>query len=309
VTQNPIPERDSVDVLVVGEALIDIIESRGELSEHVGGSPANVALGLGRLGVNTTLLTSLGRDPRGFRIANRLRSAGVSLRPESWGVEPTSTAHARLGADGAATYNFNISWALPDDVAVPETRVVHIGSIGAFLRPGAQRVIELLRALPDEVVVSFDPNIRAEVIGDRSDAIATFDVLVALSDCLKLSDEDAEWIFPGLSHAEVLQELAAADVSFSALTRGSAGAMLRNARSIVEVPSLPVSKVDTVGAGDTFMASLIHSSLDIELGDASADVLEQVGRRAATASAITVSRPGADLPTEAEVDAALRDLR
>lgn len=298
-------EHDWVDVLVVGEAMIDIIGSKGELREHVGGSPANVALALGRLDVKTTLLTSIGRDSRGLRIAERLRSAGVSVRPESWRAEQTSTAHAQLRADGSASYEFNINWSLPDNVAVPATRVVHVGSIGAFLQPGATQVIELLRALPDSATVSFDPNIRAQVLGKREDVMETFRNIVAVADIVKLSDEDAEFLFPGVRSEDILCQLAAAGVGFAAITFGTDGAVLSNAMATVRVPSSPVSAVDTVGAGDTFMASLIQDSLADHLGSASARELEIVGLNATIASAITVSRKGAEPPTTLEVQAML----
>ena len=77
------PQRESADVVVIGEALIDVVTTSGGTVEHPGGSPANVAYGLGRLGVRTSLLTSIGDDERGAAIANHLASAGVSLLPGS----------------------------------------------------------------------------------------------------------------------------------------------------------------------------------------------------------------------------------
>ncbi|MFP3421906.1 PfkB family carbohydrate kinase, partial [Bacillus sp. SIMBA_161] len=85
--------------LVIGEALIDIVEASGGASEHVGGSPANVALGLGRRGVDVTLLTQFGADPRGEAIESHLSESRVRTLVER--SEATSTARARIQADGS----------------------------------------------------------------------------------------------------------------------------------------------------------------------------------------------------------------
>src|SRR5690349_4438542 len=98
------PRADPPRVLVAGEALIDVIHLGGSTREHPGGSPANVALGLARLGVATSFLTALARDARGTAIAERLEAAGVALLPESWSLPTTSSAAATIGPDGSATY-------------------------------------------------------------------------------------------------------------------------------------------------------------------------------------------------------------
>jgi fructokinase len=104
------PARHFLDVVVVGEALIDVVTSPGGTSEHPGGSPANVAYGLGRLGINTGLLTAIGDDERGAAIDRHLRSAGVTILPGSYSRGRTASATATLAADGSASYDFDISW-------------------------------------------------------------------------------------------------------------------------------------------------------------------------------------------------------
>ena len=105
----------TLDVMVVGEALIDVVTTSHDKVEHPGGSPANVAYGLGRLGVTTGLLTAIAPDARGTSIENHLRSAGVILLPGSKSLTRTASATATLGPDGSAQYDFDISWDLATD--------------------------------------------------------------------------------------------------------------------------------------------------------------------------------------------------
>lgn len=293
-------------VLVIGEALIDIVETADGSRELVGGSPANVAVGLARLGHLTALQTRIGRDPRGARIAEHIASAGAALTPQSWGDAATSTARARLGADGSASYLFDIDWRMPapdlDGIAL-----VHSGSIALFLEPGGAVVLETLRhAARSGALVSLDPNIRPALVGDRDAALARFGDAVRAADLVKLSDEDAAWLYPGRRPEEVLADIAAHGPRLVVMTRGSAGAMALGPDGILEAPAWPVDVADTIGAGDAYMASLVASALDDPMLFTSEAAVERAMRRAAVAAGITVSRVGANPPTRAEVDAALR---
>lgn len=296
-------ELDGVDVLVVGEALADIVHSIDGEQEHPGGSPANVALGLGRLGATSALLSDLGRDPRGTRIAEHLERSAVRVLAESFADAPTSTATALIGANGAATYKFDVRWALRSAAMPVSARLVHTGSIAMFLEPGATAVATLLRSRPPGVLVSLDPNIRPAIIGDPDAARAVFESFVAFADVVKLSDEDAAWLYPDEAVESVLGRLLDAGVALAAVTRGAAGALLATRMHAVNVPALPVDVRDTVGAGDSFMAALLVGLLRApgpiaELGVAD---LERLGAYAAAAAAVTVGRVGADLPDEAAV--------
>ncbi len=102
--------------LVIGEALIDIVERDGRvLGEHVGGSPLNVAVGLGRLGRDVDFLTHIGDDERGRRIVDYVEASGVRLVAGSTTAARTPTALARLDENGAADYVFDIEWRIGGD--------------------------------------------------------------------------------------------------------------------------------------------------------------------------------------------------
>lgn len=296
--------RSGERVLVAGEALIDLIHVGDTVAEHPGGSPANVALGLARLGTPVSILTALGRDRRGARIASWLTAEGVQILPESWTLAATSHADARIGQDGSAEYRFDIEWRLATDVRLPEVRHLHIGSISAFLDPGADQIERLVHSMPAHVTVSFDPNIRRDLVGDPVAARERFHRLAARADLVKLSDEDAEFLYPGSSPEAVAAAIAGRG-GLVALTRGTGGSLLAVGRSLVRIEPIPATVADTVGAGDSYMAALVHRLLEAGhpgLQPRSDDELREAGSFAARAAAITVSRYGAQPPTAAELE-------
>lgn len=282
----------STRVLVIGEALVDVIDGTPPI-EHVGGSPANVALGLGRRGVPVSLLTQVGTDRRGRTIVSHLKRSGVRvLSPPT--ATHTSTAAARIRPDGQADYAFDVRWETFEVPAeIPE--LVHTGSIAAFLEPGAASVRAVFeRAQGAEI--TFDPNIRPALLGPHAAAVDAFTATARLSTVVKLSDQDARWLYPGAATEEVVDALLSLGPRLVALTLGDAGAVLASHTARVRVDAERVDTIDTIGAGDTFMASLIHSALGSGSAGLGAAHLERIGTDAAHAAAITVSRPGADLP-------------
>ena len=297
------------DLLVVGEALVDVLSTPAGRQEHPGGSPLNVAIGLARLGASVTLATQLGTDARGRSIARHLRDSGVRLaRGAVDESRPTSSATATIGADGSATYEFDIDW---DITGLPSAgfEAVHTGSIGALLAPGAEAVAACVENSGDGVLRSFDPNIRPSVLGGRDEVLPLVERLARSSTVVKMSDEDARWLHPELDPLAVSSHYARLGVQIVVVTLGAEGSLLRVGDDTAAIPSQTVSVVDTVGAGDSFMAGLLFaltSSVGVTrvvgrtaaLGD-----IAQAARFAAACAAITVSRPGADLPRKDEVRA------
>lgn len=295
------------NVVVIGEALVDVVEGSAGNSEHPGGSPLNVAIGLGRLGVPVSLATSIGDDDRGADITRRLIAAGVDMLPGSVTRTSTSTATARLDESGAASYSFDIHWSLSSHLAIPRARLLHTGSIAAFLEPGATRVAAALVAARGQSIVTFDPNIRPSLLGDPRETRMAFERLVRSCDVVKLSDEDAEWLYPNRSFDAVLDGILALGPSLAVMTCGAAGSVLSTSTGRVRIEGVPVQVVDTIGAGDSFMSALIYKVLNPALDPASpgplwkgsaltAFDLESIGNFAASCAAVTVSRAGAEPP-------------
>jgi len=305
--------------LVIGEALVDIVRGpQGQaLGRHPGGSSANVALGLARLGHRAELLTWLGEDADGRLVLEHLAGSGVGLVPGSTGAPRTSTATAHLDAAGVATYDFDFDPTVPsvDLHALAGHEgfdVVHTGSIAAVLPPGAFVVEALLSRTRHRATVSFDPNARPGLMGDPDVALAKVLAYVGICDVVKVSDQDLAWLRPGVDPLDVAGSWLMRGVSVVVVTRGEGGADAVTAGGHVHVDSPPIQVVDTVGAGDSFMSGLLdglaHNGL---LGAAVRDALRAVDAstvtsvltHAARIASITCSRPGADPPWSADLAA------
>ena len=293
----------------MGEALVDVIVRDGAETPHVGGSPLNVAIGLARLGVDTVFHSQFGDDGPGLSIAAHLAESGVGTTPTTVTSSPTSIARAVIGADGAARYEFDIRWdPSAPDVPLGDFSVVHTGSIATALRPGAETVLLLLESAKLRSVITFDPNIRPALMGDHAEAVARVERFVALSDVVKASDEDLEWLYPGTELDEVLASWRALGPALVVATRGASGSLSLAGDEVVEVPSRAVDVADTVGSGDSFMAGLIAALAARGLCD-SPQRLRSIRRDeqveavefATRCAAITTSRAGANPPLLAEL--------
>lgn len=301
-------EGNTADVLVIGEALVDLIAGPGGPHEAFGGSPANTALALGRLGHRVTLATAIGRDRRGDGLRAWLAGSGVSV--ESTDAARTATAEAVLAPDGSAAYTFAIDWDV-DLSGVAPAPLVHTGSIAAVLEPGADAVERYLREAQTASTVSIDPNIRPSLVG--SGGRVRIERLLALADVIKLSDDDLAWLAPGSSPRSAASRWLDAGAALVVVTRGARGALAFSHGARVACAAHRVDVVDTVAAGDTFTAALldglaaeglIGAQRRTALREIGVDALERVLSRAAVASAVTVGRRGANPPTREELAAA-----
>jgi fructokinase len=298
-------------VLVVGESLVDIVQTQsGNLHEYAGGSAANVAVALARLGRPTRLATSFARDHHGDLVARHLERAGVELACDPGALPRTSTARATIGTAGAAEYTFDIAWRLLPVAADPPPLVAHTCSLGAVLLPGADDVLALLRRLRDRATITYDINARPAVTGTGPDLVERVGRMVAVADLVKASDEDLEALYPDREHAVAASSLLDLGPAAVVVTRGAAGALWVDRAGLVEVASRPVEVADTIGAGDTFGAGLLDAlwergRLGAEgreaLGALPRDEVVEVLEHAAGAAAVTVSRPGADPPYRHEL--------
>lgn len=302
--------------LVIGEALIDAVRHPdGSRAEHPGGSPANVALGLGRLGREVDLLTWLGHDAEGDAVRRHLEASHVRVLDGDRSATRTPVATAHLDADGVATYEFDLEWDLPTswDEPAGDPVVVHTGSIAAVLQPGGARVAQEVSRRQATSTVTYDPNLRPALMGSPAHAQPYVDALVALADVVKVSDEDLAWLHPGVAPAEIAEQWSRSGPALVVVTHGGEGAFASTsagARITVAAPKVQVA--DTVGAGDSFMGGLIDGLWSAgllgagrrqALHDVDAATVERVLERCARIAAITVSRPGANPPTSAELDA------
>jgi fructokinase len=295
--------------LVIGESLIDIVGT----DEHVGGSPLNVAVGLGRLGRDVDFLTRIGDDPYGRRITEYANAAGVQLVSGSRSADRTAIARATVAEDGSADYEFDLDWQLAGTPPVAPPLLVHTGSIAAVQEPGCLAVAALVDAYHLSATVSFDPNVRPSLIADRELARQRIGHLVERSDIVKVSEEDLHWLDPDRSPEQIARTWLALGPALVVLTMADQGAMAVCAAGEARVPTRAVQVVDTVGAGDSFMVGLLDSLWGLgllgaqrraELAGIDIDALTAVLEAGSATAALTVGRAGADLPDRAALAAA-----
>jgi fructokinase len=310
-------------VAVAGEVLTDFVPGGGDALFRAapGGSPGNVAIGLARLGVRTRMLARFSGDLLGRRLRAHLDANGVDLSHAVPAVEPSSMAIVAVREDGSAEYDFRLEgaadWQWTDAelvTALDGADALCLGSLATVLEPGAEVLRRLAAKRRSDATVVYDPNLRPEVTGVTDQVFAVVEELVALADVVKVSEEDLAALRPGRPVQDVARDWLSRGPRLVVVTRGAAGvvALCRSCGS-VERPARPVEVVDTVGAGDSFQAALVHGlgRLGLLGADTSAawrgldaDRLADVLDRAATAAAITCSRRGADPPTGAELQAA-----
>ncbi|WP_369213227.1 carbohydrate kinase family protein [Streptomyces flavofungini] len=306
-------------IVVAGEALIDLVPQEAgrapggravlpDLAPRLGGGPYNTAVALGRLGSPVAFCSRVSRDAFGEALLDGLRAAGVGLSHVQRGPEPTALAVASIGKDGSAGYSFYVEGTADRLFTVPErlpdgVRAMSFGTCSLVLEPGASAYEELLRrAAADGVFTALDPNVRAVLIPDADAYRARFKSWLSSVTLLKLSQEDADWL--GGTPEEWLSCGPAAVV----VTRGGDGlALYTRDGAELTVPGERVDVVDTIGAGDTVNAALLHglAERDALSGDALAGLgtegWEAVLRYAARAAAITCSRAGAEPPYASEL--------
>lgn len=296
---------------IIGEALIDAVHSlNGQHQELPGGSPANVALTLARQGGQSSLLTWIADDERGNAIEQWLKESGVTLHPSSMGAAHTSVANAHLQADGSAQYEFEIEWDLTPVTIDPEFNVVHTGSIAATIEPGSHKVLELIKNAADHATITYDPNARPSLMGSPDLVRPLIEQYVALSDVVKVSDEDLGWLYPDQPFTQVAQKWSTSGPALTIVTKGGEGATCYTPNFTVEIVSPKVTVADTVGAGDSFMGTLIYElgergylgkSGRLGLHNIDRGTVEDVLTQCAKVAAITVSRAGANPPWRNEL--------
>lgn len=296
-------------VLVIGEALIDIVrETAGAHVEHVGGSPANVAVGLARLDHKVRLATAIGTDERGQRIAAHLRRHRVKLTKSSFTAHPTSTSQVTIDADGTARYEFDMTWDLTPVKVGKRTTHIHAGSLATVLEPGAARARAVMTDKHPTATLSYDPNIRPGVMGDLRAVRAGVEELLAIVDVVKASTDDVALLYPDREVEDVIDAWLGLGPTLVVVTRGSAGAVFRTrGGTLRSLPAHAQHVVDTVGAGDSFMAGLLSGLFSLgmlggpeareALGQASSEDVEPAVERGLATSAVTVGYAGAYAPS------------
>jgi fructokinase len=307
-------------VCVIGEALIDLVYQSAQGSSdaylaHPGGSPFNVAIGLARLGQHSQLLARLSGDAFGRQLRAHAERNGVDLSLAVAAPEPSTLAVVSLDADRNATYDFyrtgtaDWQWTEAELARIPaDADWVHTGSLASWIDPGAGQIQARLERLGTQTVISFDPNIRPALLADQAATVSRIEAVIALATVVKASAEDVAWLYPGENVESTLRRWRTLGPAVVVVTDGASGAhVVGSDDRPMHVPGRSVAVVDTVGAGDAFMAGLINALQRSELltgrGTPTGDELQPVVEQAILVAALTVATAGANPPTAAELEA------
>ncbi|MEO7352184.1 MAG: carbohydrate kinase [Marmoricola sp.] len=283
----------------------------GDSSETPGGSPLNVAVGLARLEVPTTLISQVGHDERGGLVVQHVTGSGAEIVAVPTSSGRTSVATAHLDESGAASYDFDLEWSLPRQ-ELPRCHALHVGSLGTLLQPGRDSVLDLVeQACARDGFVSFDANLRESFVEDRDRIRREVKELAARCTLVKLSDEDALVLDPATDPDDFARELLAGErTRVVLLTRGSEGGTAFTADDEISARPRQIEVVDTVGAGDAFMAATLAQLWDLDAFrhpgpglPSSQEELARLLRGAIEVAAITCERRGANPPRRPELPA------
>jgi fructokinase len=306
-------------IVIGGEALVDLVDDGGTPRSVAGGGPFNTAIAFGRLGVRVGFLGTISRDGDGQMLAQRLLDAGVDTSFVRWSDAPTPRAVVHHLGDGRNEYTFHLEGTSLADlrpnelpVLAGEAWAVYVGTLALAIDPPASAYEALVDREAGRRQIVLDPNVRPAIFGDVAVYRRRFERLGRLADIVKLSEDDAAWIYPGLRAEDVVGLILELGPRVVALTRGENGAIAGSNGAVVEIAGISVDVVDTVGAGDSFGAAFIAALVDEgafgpqAMRGADEGVLARAVSYAVAASAITCTRRGATPPSRKEIDAQLR---
>jgi fructokinase len=308
--------------VVCGETLIDLVQADVGTNDSFSstwlalsaGGPMNTAVALGKLGADTHFLGRLSRDAFGRQLRQHILEANVQLDLATESSQATSIAVVSLDEEGVASYTFhfndtaNFGWQIDDLPELSSDDWLHIASLSCVVSPGAEVLLDWMRDV--KAGVSYDINVRPTVITDPdaywSKVQPWLRAVGRRQGIVKASDEDIKFLAKaeagGAGKAGDPVELAGNwteqyGLGLAAITLGPGGGVaIEPGGSITRVPGFPTKVVDTVGAGDTFMAGFLDGYVNLQLG------LEASLERGAAAASIVCSRQGPQPPTSAEVD-------
>lgn len=302
-------------ILVCGEALFDMFatetSSGFSFEAHAAGSPFNVAVGISRLGAPSSLLTGVSKDFLGRKLVQRLEEEGVSTAHLHHLDAPTTTAYVSLADDRSATYAFYGEGAadrsLSTDIVVDPNGVegLHFGSYSFVTGSSGDLYLSLMRNAGTGRFISYDPNVRPTVEPDMDVWRRRLGEAAPHCDLIKMSDEDAGFLFPDTALPDICRRLLEAGARCVTITKGADGAVLFTKDFMAEAPTAASHVVDTVGAGDSFQAAFLASLY--RTGCLGRDGIDEPMLRRAlntglVAAAITCGRTGANLPNTEELD-------
>ena len=295
-------------ITVAGEALMDVlVGSSGAVRALPGGAPFNVARTIARLGGKCQFLGKLSDDAFGDQLRASLLQAGVILAVPETTSAPTTLAIARVNRRGSADYRFYLDGTaaatlLPGDVPpgiLESSATLVLGGLGIVIEPMASSLLELLARAPAELTVVLDPNSRPGAIRDLAGYRESLTAFLRRVDIVKVSVDDLMLMFPSTAPRDAARNLLALGPSAVLVTDGPAPVTVLTAQAERLVPVPAVDVVDTIGAGDAFVAAFLawwpaDSLARTDVSDL--DALEEATAAAVRVAVAACTVQGADLP-------------
>lgn len=326
----------SLLVTCLGESLIDFVPlnapdqdeallkgtTRTDFRMYAGGSIFNVAFGLARLGQHVAFAGKIAEDFFGHHLLRTLKIEGVDTRFVSTAKAQSTLAFVTVeeGEPAFSFYGEGTADTLLSADDIPETlyqetAILHVGSVSLLRGTTPAAVLTCVEHLKGKALLSLDPNIRADLIHDEPKYRALLQHLIALTDILKLSDADLAWLLPGASLEEALLHMCGLGPALVIITQGEKGAVARSGTSpTIQVPTVPVSIMDTVGAGDAFCAGVLAWLADQAITARegllvlSEPALRSVLTFASAVAALNCAQAGANPPRRSEVEQFIAQL-
>jgi len=304
-------------IIVIGEALIDLIQDRKDPTNYnavVGGANANVAIALARRGSKHTFLARISTDSFGQQIQEKLDKNNVNSDHKVITEEPSTLAVVSINAQGSPSYSFYVNgtadWGWTEqELPQLEAEAIQFGCLTMAMEPGNLKIEAWAKAQSHEKTISHDINMRPALGFDQQKELERVKRVNSFSHIIKASDEDLEWLDPTKTPDQTAQEWSKNKLVL--ITRGADGTdVYKNGEKLFNVPSRKITVVDTVGAGDTFTANLLGQLQENKhLGTNPTDKLMNIKDEdlytyvhvAGIAASINCERAGAEPPTRTEL--------
>lgn len=327
IQKKPIP----VEVICLGELLIDFVATTADVSignapgfvKAPGGAPANVAVGIVRLGHSTGFIGKVGDDAFGHYLADVLSGNGVDVAFLKFEKEARTTlVFVGVWSDGKKDMLFYrhpgadmfLSPHDLDEIYFKQAKIFHYGSISMIdPKPREATVAALKKAKKYGLVTSYDPNLRLSLWPSPEEARKQIQEGFRFADIAKLSEEEWEFITRTKDFNEGCQKIFDYGVKWVIISRGEKGCYFNNGTFQKYFKGFSVPVVEATGAGDGFVAAVLVGLLEtqphqIKLENLSTDEISIILERANAIGALTTTKPGAipALPTKKEADAFLK---
>jgi fructokinase len=317
------------DAICIGEIIVDFISQEfgkniadvSIFSKFAGGAPANVAMGMAKLGLKVAFSGRVGKDPFGDFLANYLSKNEINTKYIiKDNMHKTRLAFVGIGKNGERSFEFwerepADSFISSDDITdefINSARLIHFGSLPLCNYHSREEIFNILdRIDQSSTFISFDLNYREPLWKSTKEAREVLKKFISKSQIIKLTEEEANIITEEGDLETAARKLLCGIVKLIAITRGEKGSFIMTPRAKAYIPAFKITLKDTTGCGDAFLSKLLTSFLKQErlVEEYDEDDLYQIGKYANASGAIIASKIGATsfLPTEEEIKGFLRE--